>query len=85
MRGTGRHIRDNGDGYSLRVTNENFDDVIQSLENAAEALGDRAIGMLRDALESGSGVKPVAEKTITQARRAVEKAVTLLRGLPSSG
>ena len=53
------------------------------LEAAAEELADLAIDRIRDALRGRSDDEPAAdrldERRITRARRAVEKAVVLLR------
>jgi hypothetical protein len=56
-----------------------MDDIIVSLENIAEQLSDRAIEVLKDAVASGASERPATEKTLTQARRAIEKAIHLLR------
>lgn len=61
---------------------QDMDDIIGTLENVSELLAERAIDLLRQAIDSGTGSKPADEKTITQARRAVEKALNLLKGLP---
>ena len=44
-------------------------------------IADLAIDALRDALGSGQRSRPAVEKQLTQARRAVDKAVYLLRTL----
>lgn len=48
------------------------------LENITEQLADLAMAVLRDAVEAGADKRPAAEKTLTRARRAVEKAVHIL-------
>lgn len=58
-----------------------FDDVIQQLRNIEETLGERALNMLRDAVQSGATSRPAGEKPVTQARRAVEKAINLLESV----
>lgn len=55
-----------------------YDDLAERLESIGDELADLAIDELRDALRSGKG-KPPSEKRLTQARRAIEKAVHLLR------
>ena len=57
-----------------------FDDIIQQLRNIEETLGERALTMLREAVQSGATSRPAGEKPVTQARRAVEKAINLLQG-----
>lgn len=55
-----------------------FDDLADQLEAVAAELDDRAFELLRAAAAEGRG-RPVDDKRLTQARRAVEKAVHLLR------
>lgn len=56
-----------------------FDDLADQLEALAAELDDRAFELLRAAMAEGGG-RPADDKRLTQARRAVEKAVHLLRG-----
>lgn len=58
---------------------QQFDDVISQLRNVAEILDDRAMSMLRSAIESGASKPSQDEKTVIQARRAIEKAINLLQ------
>ena len=51
-----------------------IDEIKQQLENISEMLNDAAMQMLSEAIESGSGQRPDAEKKVSQARRAVDKA-----------
>jgi hypothetical protein len=53
-------------------------DLAEQLDAIAETLTDRMMSDLRDALERGG--RPVDEKRLASARRAVEKAAHLLRG-----
>lgn len=55
-------------------------DIIEQLRNIGETLAERSITVLRNAIESGSGERPAEEKQLTQARRAVEKAISVLGG-----
>jgi hypothetical protein len=56
-----------------------FEEFISTLQTLIDNLDDRAMSMLRDTIDAG-GTKPSAgEKKVVQARRALEKAVTLLR------
>ena len=57
---------------------DGLDEVVAQLESISELLGDRVVSLLRDAVESGTGQRPPEEKIISQARRAVDKAVHLL-------
>lgn len=64
------------------------DDPIGALADRLEALGDElselAIDELRGAIRSGGTKRPEREKRITQARRAIDKAVHLLRSEPGA-
>ncbi len=56
-----------------------FDDIRQRLEAIAEELADLAIARLRESIDAGGHELPVDEKRLTRARRAVEKAINVLR------
>ena len=56
-----------------------FDDIRRRLEAIAEELGDLAIERLRESIDAGGSELPVDERRLTRARRAVEKAVTVLQ------
>lgn len=62
---------------------DRFDDIRLRLEQISEELGDLAIDLLREAVESGSGQRPREEKPITQARRAIDKATRHLASIPT--
>ncbi len=51
------------------------------LRDIADELDDVSLGLLHDAVADGATKRPDADKVITQARRAVEKAAALLDGL----
>ncbi len=57
---------------------ENNDEIIQQLRNISETLGDRALTVLKEAHALGESKRPEIERTLTQARRAIEKAIGLL-------
>ena len=57
---------------------DGLEDVVAQLESISEMLGDRVVSLLRDAVAEGSRQRPPEEKAITQARRAVDKAIHLL-------
>jgi len=63
---------------------ERIDDVADRLDAIAEEIADLAIDTLRSALRSGGSGRPPSEKQLTQARRAVEKAAHVLRGIETS-
>jgi hypothetical protein len=56
-----------------------FDDIRSRLEAIAEELADLAIVRLRESIDAGGSELPVDERRLTRARRAVEKAVAVLR------
>lgn len=56
-----------------------FDEIRQRLEVIAEELADLAIVRLRESIDAGGDELPVDERRLTRARRAVEKAITILR------
>jgi hypothetical protein len=56
-----------------------FDEIRGRLEAISEELADLAIVRLRESIDAGGGELPVDEKRLTRARRAVEKAVSILR------
>ena len=57
---------------------ENFDEIIERLKNISEQLSDQALSALKQAHAAGESKRPELERTLTQARRAVEKAISLL-------
>ena len=56
-----------------------FDEIRGRLEAIAEELADLAIMRLRESIDAGGHELPVDEKRLTRARRAVEKAIAVLR------
>ena len=56
-----------------------FDDIRSRLEAIAEELTDLAIIRLRESIDAGGHELPVDEKRLTRARRAVEKAIAILK------
>jgi hypothetical protein len=56
-----------------------FDDIRSRLEGIAEELADLAIIRLRESIDAGGSELPVDEKRLTRARRAVEKAIGILK------
>ncbi len=61
---------------------EELEGIADRLDDIDEQLAELAMAALREAIEAGEG-KPELERRITRARRAVEKAATLLRAEPS--
>jgi hypothetical protein len=56
-----------------------FDEIRARLEVIAEELADLAIVRLRESIDAGGTELPVEERRLTRARRAVEKAIAVLR------
>jgi hypothetical protein len=56
-----------------------FDEIRGRLEVIAEELADLAIVRLRESIDAGGHELPVDEKRLTRARRAVEKAIAVLK------
>lgn len=56
-----------------------FDEIRGRLEGIGEELADLAIERLRESIDAGGQEFPVDERRLTRARRAVEKAVSLLK------
>ena len=56
-----------------------FDEIRERLEAIAEELADLAIIRLRESIDAGGDELPVDERRLTRARRAVEKAIAILR------
>jgi hypothetical protein len=61
------------------VNHRTYDDLANQLDAIAAELDDRAFTLLREAAAAGAG-RPVDDKRLTQARRAIDKASHLLRG-----
>ena len=62
----------------MQNSEQNNDEIIQQLRNISETLGDRALSVLKEAHALGEAKRPEIERTLTQARRAIEKAISLL-------
>jgi hypothetical protein len=55
-----------------------FDEIRGRLEAISEELADLAIVRLRESIDAGGNELPVDERRLTRARRAVDKAVSIL-------
>jgi hypothetical protein len=55
-----------------------FQDIKRRLDTIAEELADLAIQRLRDSIDAGGTELPVDERRLSRARRAVEKAASIL-------
>ena len=58
-----------------------IDEIISDLERASEALNDTAMSLITEASRSGEKERPALEKKVSQARRAVDKALYILRAV----
>jgi hypothetical protein len=67
------------------VSDARLEVLASRLDDIAEELADLAIDALRDAMRAGETARPLDERRLTQARRAVEKAAHLVRGVADSG
>jgi len=58
-----------------------YGDLAEQLAGIGAELDEVSFDVLQQAVADGATTRPVADKTLTQARRAVEKAAALLRQL----
>ena len=58
-----------------------YGDLAEQLEAIVAELDEVSFDLLQQAVADGATSRPAADKTLTQARRAVEKAAALLRQL----
>jgi len=58
-----------------------IEEIISNLEQASEALNDAAMSLITEAIRNGEKERPQLEKKDSQARRAVDKALHILRAV----
>ena len=58
-----------------------YERIAEQLEQIGADLDEASFDLLQQAAADGATSRPAADKALVQARRAVEKAVALLRGL----
>ena len=58
-----------------------IEEIISDLERASEALNDAAMSLITEAIRNGEKERPPLEKKVSQARRAVNKALFILRAV----
>lgn len=58
-----------------------YEDLAERLEAIGAELDELSFDLLQQAVADGASERPAADRTLTQARRAVEKAAGLLRQL----
>ena len=56
-----------------------FDEIRGRLQSISEELADLAIVRLRESIDAGGNELPVDERRLTRARRAIEKAISILQ------
>lgn len=54
-------------------------DIIATLEDVSEKLRDKSLALLTDAVTSGATQRPPEDKSLAQAQRSIEKAISVLR------
>jgi ElaB/YqjD/DUF883 family membrane-anchored ribosome-binding protein len=57
---------------------DKVEDIRARLDSISDELADLAVDALRQAVEEGAQQRPPIERTLTKARRAVDKAARLL-------
>ncbi len=62
---------------------DRFDSIADRLDAIAEELAETALTELSSAIRRGDQKRPASERSLTQARRAIEKATHLLRSVDS--
>ena len=62
----------------MQTSEQNDDKIIEQLQIISDTLADRALSALKEAHAQGESKRPERERTLTQARRAIEKAINLL-------
>ena len=58
-----------------------IEEIISDLEKVSEALNDAAMSLISEAIRNGEKDRPPLEKKLSQARRAVDKALFILRSV----
>lgn len=65
--------------------NAEHDDLIDELTRVVDSIDERALTALREAVASGATQRPESDRSLTQARRAIEKAIQALRRASGTG
>jgi len=58
-----------------------LEEIVSNLQSVSEDLADKALDALKEAHREGQAKRPELERQITQARRAIEKAIGVLSRL----
>lgn len=54
-------------------------EIVSQLQGISDDLAEKALNVLKDAHSRGESKRPESERSLTQARRAIEKAISLLQ------
>ena len=65
----------------MRRDDNSFESLAEQLDTISEQIAETALDELKAAVRRGEQKRPATERTLTQARRAVEKAAHLLRNV----
>ena len=57
------------------------EEIVSNLQSVSEDLADKALDALKEAHRAGEEKRPEMERQLTQARRAIEKAIGVLSRL----
>lgn len=57
------------------------EEIVSNLQSVSEDLADKALDALKEAHRTGEAKRPEIERQLTQARRAIEKAIGVLSRL----
>lgn len=64
---------------------DSFGSLAERLDAISEEIAETALNELKSAVRRGEQKRPAVERTLTQARRAIDKAAHLLRTLDDHG
>lgn len=62
----------------VALNDDGLAEMVETLRSVSESLADRSLAILKEANRAGETKRPDEERVISQARRAVEKAISLL-------
>ena len=65
-------------------SHESFESLAERLDQISDEIAEVALTELKAAVRRGEQKRPAAERTLTQARRSIEKAAHLLRHLDAA-
>jgi sialic acid synthase SpsE len=62
----------------VALNDDGLAEMVETLRSVSESLADRSLAILKEANRAGETKRPDEERVVSQARRAVEKAISLL-------